>query len=57
VKRKNARVKEKMSFGSKDWKVTSSSSSSSSSQGTCYAIRHDGHSSDLATAWRSERHV
>jgi len=44
-----------VSFGSKEWKVTLSSSLSSP-QGTCYAIRHDGHSSDLATAWRSERH-
>jgi len=40
-----------MSFGSKEWEETLSSS-----QGTCYAIRHDGYSSDLAKTWRSERH-
>jgi len=40
-----------MSFVSKEWKETLSSS-----QGTCYTIRHDRLSSDLAKAWRSERH-
>jgi hypothetical protein len=43
--RKDAGVKGKMSFGSKEWKETLSSS-----QGTCYAIRYDRHSSDLAKA-------
>jgi len=40
-----------MSFGSKEWKETFSLS-----QGTCCPIHHDGHSSDLAKAWSSERH-